>query len=519
MSLLIDLLNQGPIPWLNSAPAGDDRPRLVFAGSALDHWSSALAAGLNAETELAGALGEVFACVASDIAAEPELAARIQHALQLTTGASGWPVLAVCTPEGEIFGALPWRPMHEVTQILLQAAEAWHERPADCRADAARIAAAWQAIHQPGAGRPLRPELLLDAAESAAMEIADTLEGGFGPAPRTAEPALWGFLVQRAAREDAPLALLQQVERSLAALCAGAAHDHLAGGFFAGCIDAAWSEPSCAKRLADQALLADLLLTAGERLGNQLWREVALRALRFACVTLRRGDGNFAHGLHADSPAAPGRWEEGACYRWSATEVADVVGEAGAQLVCRRFALPAEGVGFLAVGEALSTAEQRRLPELVNRLAVARAERPQPRRDESVYPIEQAQIAFALERAALIEPEFALVADALTPQLTSVEPWTGRALAARWRRLNVPQPLALVCAEQGVEGDLDPRAGFAPTAVLAHLRLDLGELTGENRWTEQVDQAIARARDRLRAAPLACAGLLGVLDRRAHTQP
>ncbi len=211
MSLLIDLLHQGPVSWQTSAVPSDGRPRLVFAGSALDHWSSALAAALNAEAELAAAVNELFTCVVLDVAADPAAAAQIQHALHVTVGASGWPVLAVCTPAGEPFGALPWRPIHEVAQVLLQAAEAWHTRPADCRADAARIAAAWQEIHLPGAGRPLRPALLLDAAEAAAMEIADTLEGGFGPAPRTAEPALWSFLIRRAAREDAPLALLQQV--------------------------------------------------------------------------------------------------------------------------------------------------------------------------------------------------------------------------------------------------------------------------------------------------------------------
>ncbi len=187
-------------------------------------------------------------------------------------------------------------------------------------------------------------------------------------------------------------------------------------------------------------------------------------------------------------------------------------------MISRRFALPAAGVGFLAVGEALPLADQRRLPELVNRLAVARAERPPPRRDDSVYAVEQAQIAYAVERAALIEPEFVAVADALAPHLTAVGPWTGRALAARWRRTSVVQPFAVICGESTSDGDLDPRGGFAPTAVLAQLQLDLAELTGEIQWIGRAEQLLANARDRLRAAPLACAGLLGALDRR-HSQP
>ncbi len=534
MSLLIELLREGPLAWSTSAAleqAQCDRPRLVFAGSALDHWSSAWAAALNADHVLAAALGEIFSCVAIDVAAEPKLAARIQHALQLTTGASGWPVMAVCTPTGEVFGALSWRPLHEVTRILLEAAEAWHRRPDDCAADAARIAAAWHAVHQPSSGRPLHvthAELLLDAAEAAAMAIADPLAGGFGPAPRTAEPALWGFLVQRAGRDQAPLALVQQVERSLAALCAGAAHDHVAGGFFAGCSDAAWSAPQCAKGLADQALIADLLLTASDRLGNPLWRTVALRAMQFTCNALRGDDGQFAHGLHADSPAAPGRWEEGACYRWTIRDVAEVIGESGAALIGRRFALPAEedAAGFLAVGEALTAAEQRRLPELVNRLAMARAERPQPRRDEVRYPVEQAQLAVVIERVAVSDPSFVDIADGLLPALMAhPSAWAGRALVARWRRTGQPQPWALTCAEAGAGSgahaeertdDFDPRGGLSTSAVLAQLYCDLADMTGDQQWLTRADQLVSVARDRLRSAPLACAGLLSVLDRRAR---
>lgn len=534
MSRFIELLQQGSIRWRDLHDVEvDDRPRLIFAGSGLDHWSAALAATINTDLALAGALSELYTCVALEVAAEPQFSATIQQALQLTAGATGWPVLAICTPDGDIFGAVGWRRIDEITHLLLQAAEAWQRHPADCQADAARLAAAGNVIRAPAQGRPLRAALVLDAAEAAAMAIADSVEGGFGSAPRTVEPGLWGFLVQRAARENAPLALQQQVERSLAAWCAGAAHDHLAGGFFAGCSDANWRTPACAKRLSDQAQQADLLVTAGTLLGNPLWHDIALRALRWTCVTLRHDTGTFAHGLQADSPAAPGRWEEGACYRWSAAAVAEIVGEAGATLVSQRFDLPAEGEGFLAVGEALSVANQRRLPELVNRLAAARSERPQPRRDESVYPLEQAQMALALEHIAVVEPEFVAAADALFAYLTSplvtltftrtptptTAAWVGRALAARWRRTGIPQPLALRCAALDVEGDLDPIGGLSPAAVLGHLRLDIAELTGDSQWFDQVDHTLSNARDRLRAAPLACAGLLSVLDRRTHSQP
>ena len=514
MSLLLSQLCSDPQAWTRWAddPSADARPRLVFVGEALDHWSSALAANLQADVALRTALGEVFVCLAVDAAAEPEAAARMQHALHVTTGTSGWPLLALCTPAKAPFGATPWRRAHDLAHLLLQAAEAWHQRPDDCLADAQRIAASMQALRAPPAStaKPLRAALLLDAAEAAAMDAADTLEGGFGPPPRTAEPALWSFLVARAGRSEAPLSLTKQIERSLAAVAAGAAHDHLAGGFFHGCDDAAWRQPRCAKRLTDQAHIALLLLDAAESLQRPLWRDLALRALTFAAHALRHDDGAFAHGLHADSPTAPGRWEDGAVYRWSTTQVAAIIGDEGAQLVAQRFGLPAEAdeAGYLSVGAALTTSQQARLPALIQRLAVARSERPQPRRDSAVYAVEQAQMAYALERAGLFE-----LADGVLPHLTDNDPWTGRALAARWRRTGTPEPRALAIAEQELVDAVDPAGGLSAAAVLGHLRLDLATITGDASWRERAVAQVEYARERLRAAPLACAGMLGVLER------
>ena len=514
MSLLLTQLASGAHPWTRWAddPHADPRPRLVFVGEALDHWSSALAASLQGDVALRAALAEVFVCLAVDVAAEPQVAAQMQHALQATTGTSGWPLLAICTPAKAPFGATPWRRAHDLAHLLLQAAEAWHQRPGDCRADAERLTASAQALRAAPAAsaKPLRPALLLDAAEAAAMELADTLEGGFGPPPRTAEPALWSFLIARTARSEAPLSLSKQLERSLAALVAGAAHDHLAGGFFHGCDDAAWRQPRCAKRLTDQAQLALILLDAASAMERPLWREVALRALAFAVQDLRHANGSFAHGVHADSPSAPGRWEDGAVYRWSTAQIAAIIGDEGAQLVAQRFGLPAEPdeAGFLTVGTALTATQQARLPALIQRLYVARGERPQPRRDETVYALEQAQIACALERAELVE-----LAEGVRPHLSGDHPWTGRALAARWRRTGAPEPRALEIAALECVDDVDPVGGISTAAVLAHLRLDLAELTGAEQWRTRAREQVDQARERLRMAPLACAGMLGVVER------
>lgn len=393
MNLFRAVLDRGPLAWHRWGPDAlreareRDLPLLVFCGDALDAWSAGMAGELIADREACDLIGEAFVPVAAEPLDDPALAARVQQALGATAGAAGWPACAVCTPDGLPFGAVPWRPIRDrereagLVRILVGVAEQWSGRRADCIADAERLRDLLRRLGQGFAeGRPLAPAMVLDAAEAAAMAVADPLEGGFGPAPRRLDPALLRFLVARAARADAPLALTKQVERTLAGLCASAVHDQLAGGFHRGSADAAGHEPFFAKRLADQAAMALVLFDADAAFGQRLYRDLAERTLHWCVHALRRADGTYAAGVHAASAAG-----DGAPYTWTLEQAAAVVGRDGAERIARRFGLD-DTPRALAVVAPLADDDAERLPALLQRLAVARAERPQPPRDERLDP-------------------------------------------------------------------------------------------------------------------------------------
>ena len=410
--LLAAILASGSLGWRRWGTAALDEARarglpvLVFCGDALDHWSAAMAAELAGDGEAATLIDELFVPVAAEVAGDPALAARIQQALALTADAAGWPACAFLTPAGVPFGACPFRPLRDrerqvgLVRILLDIASAWRDRRADVEADAARVAATCRDL---GAGlggdRPAAPALVLGNAEAQAMAVADTLDGGFGPPPRHPAPTLLRFLLARCRRPDAPLALTRQVERTLAALIAGAGHDQLGGGFHRACADAASREPFFEKRLADQAQLALALFDAAEVLGRPLYRDVAERTLHWCIAVLRRADGSYARGVHADSRDAQGGMAPGAAVTWTMTELVAVLGSEGAALVARRFGVGERGRWALAVREPLAERELARLPALLRRLAVARAEREPPPRDERLDVGAHGALLAALARA------------------------------------------------------------------------------------------------------------------------
>ena len=537
MSLLLDhvakSLRWPPYHPVTSDPAGPrtpdpgprtEQPRLLLIGTATDHWSSAQVAELAADREVAEALSEVYACAVADVAEEPALAILAQQALGVFAEASGWPCWLVCTPEGRPFGASPWRPVRDrerttgLARVLLDAAEAWHTREEDCRADAARFARLRATLLAPAEGKPLRPALTLEAVEAAAMEAADPLEGGFGPAPRLNDAELLSFLLQRCARPDAPLGLVQQVERTLVARLASGVHEHLRGGFTRGSADTAGREPFHDLRLTDQARLAVVLHRAATVLGQPMLVDSARRVVARVVADLHLGGGRFAHGLHADAPAKAGMWEDGAHRRWTEVQVADLVGSEGGKLLAERFGLGEDS--SVPVLSATSP-DHRRLGELAARWAMAAAERPAPRRDERVLPAEQGQWLYAL--ATLADPATADLqtqAAEVCRTIPAPDPlaaaWLARGLLAHGDRpaaeIQAKAAFAAIDAQGRVRldaetvSDADTPDGPGGPGLLALLAIEVGQ-------PEVAHRLVDAHRDRLRQAPLALASLAEALGR------
>lgn len=389
MNLFVAALAKGSLNWRRwgAAALAEAQQRdaliLVVVGAACDHWSAVLAAELIVDAGAALVIDELFVPVVAEPLADPALCVRVQQALALTADARGWPACVVCLPDGRPVGATAWRPLRDrerrqgLLTMLLASAEAWVERRADLLSDAQRLSSLVAQAQTGWCNLTLPPAtLLLDKVEAAALEVADPLAGGFGPPPRGPDATLTRFLIARCRREGAPLALVRQVERHLTAVVAGALHDQIGGGFHRACSDREWREVFGDKRLLDNAHWALALLEAAEAFAQPAYAAVAERALNWCLDVLRRDDGLCANGLHATSQAGDGGY-----YRWTIEQVAAVVGEEGADLVARRYGLDHQP-RLPVVVAPLETQEQRRLPALLQRLAVARSERPAPPCDQ-----------------------------------------------------------------------------------------------------------------------------------------
>lgn len=527
-------------------PAADGRVQVLLLLDPLDRWSAELERGLLADQELRELLITGCACARVDVDRARGLAATAQTVLAATSGEQGWPALLVRLPDGRPVGAVAYRQVRgrgSLAAVVVQVLKRWQEAPGDLADDAARLEQFLHALAAPPPC-PLPPrELLAGRLEAEALSIADPLEGGFGPPPRRLLPALLDFCVTRLAQPDPPPALRRQVERSLDALCIGGVHDHLGGGFFRAATDAAWSLPCFELRLAGNAALVPVLLHAARQLDRSLYRDAALLALDALCAGLRRADGWYAAGRHAESPGDDGRPVAGAHYVWTEAAAAAVIGSQGARRFAQRYLADeraAIGDWRLPVPrgpqEAASDAGDP-MPVLLRRLLVARAERPPPPRSTAAWLADQGLVLTALAAAAGHEPDrWQEAGTTLARNLHAVarlgadaphdlaEPGGPRAdardLAAllgglsAWHAADggAPAPQTLVgalCSCRDARGRLleitdDEEASAAALAV------DALRLAGQR---EQARDLLAACAPELAAAPLACAGLAAAWQR------
>lgn len=402
--------------------AGAGLPLALLIVDPLDHFSTSWRESLADDEDLSALLGSAFVPVLADRWEHPALAVRSQEILALSSDAAGYPCLAILVPDGgrppPWLGAVPWLPLRDrdgikgLARVLVESAQAWEDDAADLLRQAHGLGQTLHAAAFAGDGSPdprWHADRLGDLAEASLMAQADTLNGGFGKdaggaprLPRVPDAGSLRLLAARCRRPGAAPSLREHLDRSLAALAAGGIHDQLLGGFHRAATDAGWMLPCFEKRLRDQALLAIAFLDGADALSRPVWREVAERTLRWTVAALRREDGWYAHGLHADSEAPDGRMLAGGSCTWTPDELAAVIGADGARAIARRFGVTSAGdaAGRSVLAVRAEADDRDRLPALCRRLAVARSERTGPRRDDRALLHEQGLLLAAFASAA-----------------------------------------------------------------------------------------------------------------------
>ena len=448
-----------------------DVPVLLSVGYAACHWCHVMAHESFEDEATAAQMNAHFVCVKVDREERPDVDSVYMAATQALTGQGGWPMTVFTTPDGRPFYCgtyFPPRPAHGMPsfrQLLAAVTDAWRTRREELETAGTRIAEGISARLDLGTPVPLTPEAL-DRAVAALAADLDECWGGFGGAPKFPPSMLLEFLLRHAARtgDDRALAMARS---TLEAMARGGIHDQLAGGFARYSVDARWVVPHFEKMLYDNALLLRAYLHLWRATGAQWARPVADATAAFLVRDLGTPEGGFASALDADTEGV-----EGLTYVWTPTELVEVLGEDDGRWAAAVFEVTDAGTfehGTSTLQLLRDVDDPTRLAAVRERLTAARAQRPQPARDDKVVAAWNGlAIAALAEHGVLTGSPSSVEAARRAAELLADVHWVD----GRLRR----------ASRDGVAG--------APAGVLedygdaAEGLLALHQATGEGRWLE-----------------------------------
>jgi uncharacterized protein YyaL (SSP411 family) len=275
-------------------------------------------------------MNELFVCIKLDREERPDLDKIYQTAHQLLTGRpGGWPLNMFLTPDehlpffgGTYFPKTPRYGMGGFPEILREVAEVYRNKRDAIREQNAQLTDVFRRIApaEPEPGQHPTSALLAEGHDEL-REQFDSVNGGFGGAPKFPHPTSIEFLMRRhASRGPRADEALQMALLTLTRMADGGLYDHVGGGFARYSVDARWEIPHFEKMLYDNGPLLALYADAALITGEGFYRDVAIGTGEWVMREMQSPEGGYYSTLDADSEGHEGKY-----YVWSTEELKQIL--------------------------------------------------------------------------------------------------------------------------------------------------------------------------------------------------
>jgi uncharacterized protein YyaL (SSP411 family) len=144
---------------------------------------------------IARIMNEHFVSIKVDREQRPDVDQIYMNAVQLMTGSGGWPLSVFLTPDGKPFYGGTYFPPKDMygrpgfERVLLAIADAWKNKREELVNSAGRLSESLASPAAPAKKIELSPTMLRGAFDRF-QNIFDTVNGGFGAAPKFPQPVL-----------------------------------------------------------------------------------------------------------------------------------------------------------------------------------------------------------------------------------------------------------------------------------------------------------------------------------------
>ena len=399
-----------PIHWYEwgeeafAAAQRENKPMLLDIGAVWCHWCHVMDRESYDDPEVAQIVNENFIAVKVDRDERPDIDSRYQVAVSSISGQGGWPLTAFLTPDGKPFYGGTYFPPDDhwgrpgFKRVLLSLANAYREKHGDVVEQAKMVEGAISHAESfTGRSAQFSPRVI-DAIVKSALQMFDSINGGFGQAPKFPHPALLDLLIERYA-QTANEELHKVFATTLERMANGGIYDQLAGGFHRYSVDERWVVPHFEKMCYDNSELLKNYVHAYQATGSEFFAAIARDIIRWMDEWLS----NREHGgFYASQDADYSLTDDGDYFTWTVQEAQEVLTEEEAKVACLYYDInevgemhhnPAKNVLYVRapveeIARRLNLAPER-VQELLNsakkKMYAARLKRPTPYVDKTVY--------------------------------------------------------------------------------------------------------------------------------------
>ncbi|MGB5014913.1 MAG: thioredoxin domain-containing protein [Pyrinomonadaceae bacterium] len=333
-------------PWGEEAferANAEEKPVLVSIGYSACHWCHVMEHESFEDETVAAIMNKHFINIKVDMEERPDVDQIYMNFVQLTTGRGGWPMNVFLMPDkrpffgGTYFPPAPRYNMPSWPQILTSIADAFREKRDDLENSANNIVVELRRLSVVESTSGGISTDLLDRAFSSFTRTFDTVNGGFGGAPKFPPAMALEFLLRYHKRTGDDMAL-SMVTHTLTKMALGGIYDQLGGGFHRYAVDAIWLVPHFEKMLYDNAQLIRVYLHAYQVTSDELFKRIAVETLEYVRREMLDASGGFYSTQDADSEG-----EEGKFFVWTPEEISGILGEEDAREFCALYDVKTEG--------------------------------------------------------------------------------------------------------------------------------------------------------------------------------
>jgi uncharacterized protein len=378
-------------PWGEEAfekARRENKPVLLSIGYSACHWCHVMAHESFEDEQIAQLMNENFVNIKVDREERPDLDQIYMSAVQMMTHHGGWPMTVFLTPDAvPFYGGTYFPPqdrynMPGFPKVLIGVAEAYRDRQDDIRETGTSLVNELKRLSATGGSDyPIELELL-DAAYAGIVRTYDSINGGFGGAPKFPPAMTLEFLLRTHARTGKRDAL-EMVSHTCRKMANGGIYDQLGGGFHRYSTDARWLVPHFEKMLYDNALLSRLYLHYFQVSEEAFARETVEGILDYVLREMTHAEGGFYSTQDADSEG-----HEGKFFVWTMDEIRAALGEDDARIFSAYYNITDtgnfEGKNIPNVTRTAEPEWRASLEESKRKLFGLREQRIKPDRDEKV---------------------------------------------------------------------------------------------------------------------------------------